>query len=231
MLASVFHLSGSIEVWIGALLTLMVFSYLWRDNPLYKIAEHLFVGVSAAYWMVVGFWTTFWPNAVLKLAPAASRLTSPDAPPPAADPVMWIPVGLGLLLLMRLVPRLSWLGRWPTAFIVGTTAGYTLVRTLRSDFLYQIQATVGPGLLVLQDGRVDPGATASRLVLVIGTVCGLVYFIYTRRDTGGQGRLARVGLLFMMVTFGATFGYAVMGRVSLLIGRLNALLGDWLGVI
>ena len=65
-------MSGSLEVWIGAALTLMVLSFLWRDNPFYKFAEHLFVGVSAGYWMVVGFWSTLWPNAVVKLAPAAA---------------------------------------------------------------------------------------------------------------------------------------------------------------
>ena len=49
-------MSTSLEVWIGAALTLMVLSFLWRDNPFYKFAEHLFVGVSAGYWMVVGWW-------------------------------------------------------------------------------------------------------------------------------------------------------------------------------
>jgi len=75
----------SFEVWTAALLTLMVFSFLWRDNPLYKLAEHIFVGVSAAYWMVVGFWTTLWPNAVARLWPGAVPLIQPGAEPVAAD--------------------------------------------------------------------------------------------------------------------------------------------------
>ena len=49
-------------LWVGGLLTLMIFSFLYKDNPLYKFAEHLFVGVSAGYWMVVAFWTTLIPN-------------------------------------------------------------------------------------------------------------------------------------------------------------------------
>ena len=31
--------------WIAVFLTLGIFSYLYKDNPFYKIAEHLFVGV------------------------------------------------------------------------------------------------------------------------------------------------------------------------------------------
>jgi hypothetical protein len=34
-----------------------------------------------------------------------------------------------------------------------------------------------------------------------------------------------------MITFGAAFGYTVMGRMSLLIGRLDFLLADWLHLI
>lgn len=232
MIAAVFHLSTSLEVWIGALLTLMIFSFLWRDNPFYKLAEHVFVGVSAAYWMVVGFWTTFWPNVVVKLFPGAIRVTNPEAAAPPADPMVLVPVGLGLLMLAGVSRRTAWLSRWPTAFILGATAGYTVVRTMRSEFLYQIQATVGNGLVAFAaDGSWDPGTTLARMLVLAGTVSGLVYFTFTRTGRGGQGALARTGLIFMMITFGATFGYAVMGRISLLIGRLNALLGDWLGVV
>jgi hypothetical protein len=226
-----FRLSTSVEVWIGALLTLMVFSFLWRDNPFYKFAEHVFVGVSAAFWMVMGFWTTLWPGLIVKLAPSAARVVDPAARPGAWDPTALVPALLGLLMLSRLWPRLAWLGRWPTAFVLGTTAGYSLVRYLRSDFLYQIRATIGAGLAPRVDGAVSPSATLAAVLVLIGTVSGLVYFLQTRRDGRATGRVARLGLLFLMVTFGAAFGSAVMGRVALLVGRMNELLGDWLGVL
>ncbi len=54
--------SHDLGVWIAALLTLCVFSFLWRDNPLYKFAEHLFVGVSAGYYLVLNFWTVIHAN-------------------------------------------------------------------------------------------------------------------------------------------------------------------------
>ncbi len=224
-------MSASLEVWIAAALTLTVLSFLWRDNPFYKFAEHLFVGVSAGYWMVLGFWSTLWPNAVVKLVPEAARVTEPAAELPDRDPLVIIPLALGLLMLLRLWPRAAWLARWPTAFAVGTTLGYNLVRTVRSDFLAQINATVSTGVLVRAPaGTIDWIATANQGVIVVGTACCLAYFTYTRTARRVRGGIARAGLLLLMVAFGASFAYAVMSRVSLLISRLQFLLGDWLGL-
>ena len=72
------------------------------------------------------------------------------------------------------------------------------------------------------------GASLDYLLIVIGTICGLTYFTYTRPHTGLYGKMARMGILVLMVTFGASFGYAVMGRISVLIDRLRLLLSDWL---
>jgi hypothetical protein len=225
-------MSTSLEIWIGAALSLMVLSFLWRDNPFYKFAEHLFVGVSAGYWMVLGFWTTLWPNAIVKLAPSLAVVVDPAAEPPAREPLVLVPVLLGCLMLLRLWPRLAWLARWPTAFAVGTTLGYNLVRYLRSDFLAQIEATVAPGLLrVGQDGGVNWLATFDQVVLLAGTTCALTYFTYTRGSHGLRGGLARAGLLVLMVAFGASFAYSVMARIAVLVSRLQFLLGDWLGLL
>ena len=221
----------SLEVFIGAALTLMVFSFLYRDNPLYKIAEHVFVGVSAAYWMVIGFWTTFWPNVVVKLFPAAQTVTNPDTSLPERDPAVIVPLILGLLMLCRLWPRLAWISRWPTAFAVGTTVGYSLVRYLRSDFLNQISATIDPGVLATADSGALWSARFDQFLIVAGTVCAVAYFTFSRARRSGLSILARIGLVFLMITFGASFGSTVMGRVTLLVGRLRFLLDDWLGLI
>lgn len=225
------HLSPDPVVWIGAALTLMVMSFLWRDNPLYKLAEHIFVGASAAYIIALEFWTTFWPNAVVKLWPAAAAVTDPGAAPPPAEPLALVPVGLGILLLLRLHPRCAWLSRWPTAFAIGTTAGYSFVRYLRSDLLRQVEAGIRPGLVALDGGAVAWGDTLSNVLVLGGTICGLAYFTYTRAHRGGWGKMARIGIVFMMITFGTTFGYTVMARLALLISRFRFLLDGWLGLL
>lgn len=224
--------STSVDIWVSAVLTLMVFSFLWRDNSFYKFAEHLFVGVSAAYWMVVGFWTTLWPRVIVPLFPEAVTVVRPDAPVGSFEIMALVPAGLGLLMLSRLVPRLSNWARWPTAFVLGTTAGYAVARYIRSDILYQIRAAIGEGL-VLHDraGRVDVGESLGAVILLIGTVCCLIYFMNTRREGRVTTPAARIGLMVLMVTFGASFGSAVMARISLLVARMQELIGTWLGLI
>ena len=58
------HLSTLPGVWISALLTLGIFSFLYKDNPVYKFCEHLFVGISAGYWVVLTYYGTIKPNLV-----------------------------------------------------------------------------------------------------------------------------------------------------------------------
>ena len=40
-------------IWLVSFLTVCILSFLYRDNPFYKFAEHLYVGISAGYWTVV----------------------------------------------------------------------------------------------------------------------------------------------------------------------------------
>jgi len=147
-------------------------------------------------------------------------------------------LGLGILLLMRLSPKGGWISRWSLAFIVGITAGLNIVRYLQSDFIVQVHATMvtllpdwqGFGhffgnLSLSIDGPLVQ--TFSTWVVFFGTFCGLVYFFFSKEHKGWFGRASRVGIWVLMVTFGAGFGYTVMARISLLIGRLEYL-GNWI---
>ncbi|MDC0911453.1 hypothetical protein OAQ45_02625, partial [Candidatus Marinimicrobia bacterium] len=62
--------SAILGAWVAAFLTIGIFSYLYKDNPFYKAAEHLFVGVSAGYLLSLGFWTQLQPNLFGRLFPA-----------------------------------------------------------------------------------------------------------------------------------------------------------------
>lgn len=243
-------MASSLLVWIGAILTLAIFSFLYRDNPFYKFAEHLFVGVSAAYWMAIGIWTTLVPNLLCRLWPGlVNSLAGSDCLCPPASHVSgydrWIyviPLVLGVLLLMRLSPKGGWIARWSLAFIVGITAGLNLVRYLQSDFVAQIDATMisllptwtGFGdffgnLSLASDGQLV--TTFSAWVVFFGTFCGLVYFFFSKEHKGWFGGASRFGIWILMVTFGAGFGYTVMARISLLVGRFRFLFGDWIHLV
>nr|MBN2277485.1 hypothetical protein [candidate division Zixibacteria bacterium] len=230
----------SFLITFAAFLTLAIFSFLYKDNPYYKFAENLFVGVSAAYWMCVGFWSTIVGNLFPNISPHLSSIFG--VPYKGFHPAYFIPLILGIMLLMRLSAKLVWVSRWPLAWIVGTTAGLNLIRYLRTDFISQVSNTFLP-LLVDWKG-VGPffsdfslASTGqftmilSNWVIFIGVFCGLIYFFFSKEHKGFFGGASKAGIWILMITFGASFGYTVMGRVSLLVGRLTFIFKDWLGLI
>ncbi len=196
----------TLGVWIAALLTLCILSFLYKDNPFYKFAEHLFVGVSAGYVVALTYHNTLIPNLFVPLLKQG-------------DYILIIPLILGIMMLLRLFPKVGWISRWPLAFIVGVTAGISLIIYLQTDALVQIRETL------------RPFNTLGNIVIAIGVLTGLTYFFFSKEHKGVFGKTAKVGIWFLMVTFGASFGYTVMARISLLIGRMDFLLSDWLGLI
>ena len=220
-------------VWVAALFTLCIFSFLYRDNPFYKFAESVVVGVSAGYWMVVGFWDVVVPNLLGKLVPEVIQgWATPGVSPVRED--YWftylVPLILGIMLVWRLAPKGAWIAVWPLAFIIGTTAGIRLVGFIQADFPSQIRNSILP-LMVMKDGAFDFWDSLRHVVLVAGILCCLVYFFFSIEHTGVVGGISKVGIWFLMITFGAAFGYTVMGRIALLAQRVEFLLDDWLWII
>ncbi len=229
-------------VTLAAFLTLAIMSFLYKDNPYYKFAEHLFVGVSAAYAMCLGFWSTIVGNLIPRLSSGISEFFKVSYIEGDYNFIYFIPIIFGILLLMRLSPRGGWLSRWPLAFIVGTTAGLNFVRYLRSDFINQVSSTIVPLMIDWQGfghffSNLNFSATGqlvmmfSNLVIFIGVTCGIIYFYFSKEHTGWFGRASKIGIWILMITFGASFGYTVMGRISLLVGRITFLFRDWLEII
>ncbi|MFQ5733140.1 MAG: hypothetical protein ACE5KM_14455 [Planctomycetaceae bacterium] len=220
-------------VWTAAFFTLCIFSYLYRDNPLYKLAESVVVGVSAAYWMVVGFWTTVIPNLIGKLFPGWTQSWAmPGLSTVRTDDWFYyvIPLILGVMLLWRLAPTGAWIARWPLAFIIGTTAGIRLVGFIQADFLSQIRSSIAP-LIVMRDGDFNFWDSVKNVISFVGVLVCLVYFFFSFEHKGFVGKVSRVGIWVLMITFGAAFGYTVMGRIALLAIRLEFLVDDWLWLI
>ncbi len=226
-------LPRTIGLWCAAFLTLAVFSFLYADNPFYRFAESVFVGVSAAYWMVIAFWDVIVPNVMGKLWPSTVQawampgLSGPEA---ERNLVYVIPLILSVMLLWRLMPVGAWIARWPLAVIVGTTAGLRLIGFLHGDFLVQIRNTILP-LVVFTGGSFDLWSSVSNIIIVVGVLCCLTYFFFSFEHKGIVGGVAHVGIWMLMITFGAAFGYTVMGRIALLGARIEFLLDNWLWLI
>ncbi len=219
-----FHPSHDIGVWIAAFLTLCIFSFLYKDNPFYKFAEHLFVGVSAGYYIILNFWTVVVPNL---WEPLVKSFSAPGGAFAAqlGDYRAWliIPGILGLLLFTRLFGRIGWLSRWSLAVIIGVYAGLKTTGFAQSDFVAQVQAS----LVTLAPGSF--WGTFNAVLFLVGLICSLLFFFFSREHKGALGVASKIGIYFLMVSFGAGYGYTVMSRISLLIGRLQFLLEDWLG--
>jgi len=195
--------------WIAAFLTLCVFSFLYRDNPFYRFAEHLFVGAAAGYLLAVQYQNVIKPNVIGEMN--------------QGNMLPLVPLALGIILLGRLWPRTSGIARWSLAFYVGIYSGIAIPSYLQAQIFAQLADQVKP----FAPGW---GAINSALIL-IGFITVLSHFFFSAAHKGVHGLSARIGIWFLMVAFGASFGYTVMARVSLLIARMQFLLRDWLHLL
>lgn len=194
---------------VAGLLTLAIYSFLYRDNPVYKFAESLLIGLSIGYALV-----TFWQTAIL------DKLLQPLFH--QGQLLLVVPLILGLLMFSRFSRRLSWLSRIPLALMIGAGAGAAIPAMLYERTLRQVSNSIQP--LVTSDSQFN----FSGLVVLAGLLSTLAYFYFSREHKGFLGGVAKIGTYFMMVFFGATFGYTVMSRMSTLIGRIDFLLTDFL---
>jgi hypothetical protein len=199
-----------IGIWIAAGLTLCIYSFLYKDNPFFKFAEHLFVGVSAGYTIAIT-----WHEAILKLIWEPMKTKN--------DFTVLIPAAIGLLMFSRFIPKYRWLIRWPMAFMIGVGAGASIPRIMQSLIFEQTAATLKPVTLEL--------ASINTVIIAIGVICTLIYFYFSMEHKGAVGVVSKIGVTFLMVSFGAAFGYTVMARISLLIERTYFLLHNWLHII
>lgn len=210
-------------IWLAAFLTLAVFSFLYRDNPVYKWAEHLFVGVSAAMGVFAALEQSIVPSVREALAfPGMFKF------------ITWIAVFLGAMILFKLevvatyLPNFAFLSRYPIAFVTGVGVGATLVNVVNGFLFPQSQATFLP---LFNIHGADWLTLLNNWLIVLAVVFSLMYFFFSAQYKGKLGVVLRVGITFLMVAFGAMFGYTVMARLSLLIGRIYFLIHDWLHII
>lgn len=196
------------NVIIGFLLTLLIFSYLWRDNPAYRLAVHLLVGVSAGYAVVVVFRDFLWPVYTSMRADNSNAL--------------WlVPVFFATLLLFKLAPRLAPLGSSGMALLVGVGGAVALVGAISGTLLPQVFAA-SSGL--------------SGVLSALLTVFILLYFRFTRTAQPGGDAWANLprwqqlvnglGQAVLMITLGAIFAGILSTSLVLLTDRIVYFLNE-----
>lgn len=205
-------------------LTLATFSFLYKDNPFYKFAEHLVVGVSAGYFVIILWHTGLVPLVFQRLADGDWWLLWINS----SDPKYLIPSILGIMMWTRFSKKYSWVSRWPMALYIGISVGVAIPLEMANRVNKQLYAMMTPINWdnFFGNGYLDIAAGYSQIILFVGALAALIYFFFSKEHTGAFGAVAKFGLWILMIGFGASFGFTVMARISLFINRIQDV-GDW----
>lgn len=187
---------------IGFLLTIFIYSYIWGDNPLYRLAIHILVGVSAAYAAVVVTRELLLPVYIqLRTNPSSQELA-----------IGLVPFVLGLLLVLKRLPRLAWMGTGTMALLVGVGAAVALMGALSGTLLPLATTALHPEPVIA-------------LITAVLTAVTLLSFTF-RAKPHAEGTWKRpwwqqIGQGILMITFGALFASVLNTSFILLIQRIN----------
>lgn len=203
---------------ISFILTLMILSYLIGDNPLFKMAVYIFVGVSAGYAAAVAWQHVLLPKLVEPLLSGS----------PQQRLLLLVPLLLGLLLLGKLSPRFARLGNPALAFLVGTGAAVAILGAIFGTIFPQTAASID--LFDTHSGGNLAGRLMIAIVFLIGTTTTLIYFQFSSRatPTGPQrsrlvSALSWVGKGFIAITLGVLFAGVFTAALTALIERISSL--------
>jgi hypothetical protein len=191
------------SILVAVFFTLCVYSFLYKESPFWRIAEQTFIGLALGYTTIL----------------AIKNIID----------VAWIPIStgknywfigsiiLGLMLYTRFIRKYSWISRWPMAVLIGIGTGVAMRTVIEAQIVRQISATF---ISLMAD---TAQKTFNNICIVIMVVTSLFYFTFTGAPGKVSGKISTIGRYTLMLTFGATFGYTVLTRMTLLIGRFTFL--------
>ena len=219
------NLSDLIGMLLGFAFTIMVFSYILGDNPFFRFALYVFIGVASGYAAVLVFYDVILYQLVLPLVDTGGLSIA-----------VWVPLLAGLwLLVTKISTRLNRLGNPVMAYLVGAGAAVMIGGAVLGTVLTQVDATAS--LFNLQVDVENGGSVVTTvlygLVILIGVITSLVFFHFGVRSKGDQSppqrlpwieSLAKVGQVFIVVTLGAVFAGVYMASLTALIARLRSVM-------
>jgi hypothetical protein len=214
----------AIMIWLGALATLMLYSLLYRENPVYRFAEHAFLGLATGYGLYAVWGQILYPKWWQPI------VGTPGAPPgdPAAGGVWpWaLAIVPGLMYYTIYSRRLNWMSRVVMMTMMGFAAGL-FFREWAGRYMPQIANSFRPLF-----SQVPPFVEINNVIFLVALVSVMTYFFFSfEHRSRPVRRTADLGRWLMMIAFGAMFGSTVMARLSLFIGRLWFLFAEWIHLI
>jgi hypothetical protein len=215
---------------VAFLLTLMVFSYLIGDNPLFRIAVFIFVGVSAGYAASVAWWQVLLPDLLIPLLKG----------PVMQQAILVVPLILSGLLILKVSPRLTRLGTPSMAFLVGVSAAVALGGAVTGTLLPQTLATVNAFDVHAAGSPVEAilnGSLFNAGFILVGMLASIAYFQFGAR-TAADGTVRRfalvelvafIGGVFLAITLGVLFAGVYSAALTAFIERFH-FFGSFLGI-
>ncbi len=202
---------------VGFILTLLVFSYLLGDNPLFRIAIHLFVGVASGLAAVLVWTNVIWPQLLLPLIQGGE-----------SERILAIaPLLLSVLLLLKVSRRAGKWGSISMAYLVGVAAATAIGGALIGTLFPQVGATIN-----LFDRNALAGGFGSfleGLLVFAGTLAALLFFNFTVRPkltTPGERSPLMVGVavagnVFIVIALGSLFSGVYVAALAAFVERLQ----------
>jgi len=208
-----FHVfAPTLGIWLAAIATLAIYSILYRENVVFRLFEHIFIGLAAGY----------------SLYTVVVQVLIPKWFTPLFKEGCWYWIFaflVGTMFYSVYSKRWSWMNRVAVGFFMGLSAGLGIVGFV-TGLAPQLMASFKP-LWAQRPPYVEFNNVVFFITLV--TVMSYFFFSFEQRHPAVRGS-ARLGRWLLMIAFGAIFGNTVMARMSLLIDRLQFLLLQWLQV-
>ncbi len=214
------NLADWIGAFLGFVLTLLVFSYLIGDNPLFRITLHMFIGVSAGFAAVIAIYNVILP-----------RLIDPLFMSDRGEQVLALfPLILAGLLFSKISPRFAFIGNLPMAYLVGVSAAAAIGGAVTGTLIPQVIASMN--LFDVQTSQAFDANVGLRLlngiIILIGTLATLAYFQFGKFSEASQRAqiqtwiegLGQIGQVFIAITFGFLFAGIFSAALTALIGRV-----------
>ncbi|MEM4727415.1 MAG: hypothetical protein QXD04_04100 [Candidatus Bathyarchaeia archaeon] len=199
----------AIQIWLSAALVIWIWSFVYKDNYLYRLAQHIFLGAAAGY------------SIGISLDSLNKTALIPLAKSPITNMHLIIPIIIGLLFFFKYSRRYYWVARYGVgiALAVGTALAFRTAPM--ANIIRQVNA------VLLPLWTPDPVKTLNNWIHVVITLCALVYFIFTVTPRVVEGRpttiyrvydtVMKIGIYGMMVAFGATLANTIMTRLAFFI--------------
>ena len=221
------------EILIGGIATLAIFSFIIKENPVYRFFEHLFIGIAAGFLSIYSIRNFLWPKVISPMFALDIEHFPDGTQSHEYNPlflVYLIPMAFGLLYYFIYSRKYGWLAKIVIGFSLGMSGGLAF-KGFFNEMIPQLVMSFRP-LYVETGGNIDWLSMLENLFFVAGLLAVMYYFFFSfKAESTSMKSFASGGRWLMMVCFGAFFGSTVMARMALLVERLQFLLNEWFPVI